>query len=61
MDRQTGAWFQYLEEWLVYLDQQVADVRANLGNPVDQAKVTQLKKAVDAKKAELKAAIDAND
>jgi len=60
MDRETRSWFHYLDDYLEYLDKKIDAIQANLGNPVDNSKIDALKKSVDAKRVQLKGAVDAN-
>lgn len=58
MNRQVLAWFEYFAEWFEFLNHRLNVIEKSLGNPVDNAKVDELKKRVDDKRVELQKAID---
>ena len=64
MDKQTHAWFEYLAQWLAYLDHKLDAIQAKLGTlderEEDAAKLAALKIHVDDKKSALQKVLDSN-
>lgn len=60
MNPNLRAWLEYLDWRFDCVEERLSDIAANLGNPIDAAKLDALRKNVDAKRKELARVVKQN-